>query len=84
MANDVIAAIRGELARLGATYPSAPAVDEVTVRDDGSGDVTLRGSPRGIDFLWSGREDDCLRRLRGLPDPPGGFGAEMIRSEFAA
>lgn len=78
---DEIEAIRAELHRLGATYPEhVPAIDAIGVRDDGNGNATLLGSPRGIDFHWFGEASEILARLRGLPDNAG---PEGIRSEFA-
>jgi hypothetical protein len=77
---DVIEEIRAELFRLGATYPTVPRVDEITVTDHRSGNVVFSGSPRGGDFYSPEEATVILDRLRTLPDNAG---PERVRSEFA-
>ena len=77
---DVIEEIRAELFRLGATYPTVPRGDEITVTDHRSGNVVLTGAPRGVDFYSPDEATVILDRLRKLPDNAG---PERVRSEFA-
>ena len=76
---DVIEELRAELFRLGATYPTVPRTDEITVTDHRSGNIVLSGSPRGVEFYSPEEAIVILDRLRKLPDNAG---PERIRSEF--
>ena len=76
---DVIAELRAELDRLGATYPTVPRIDEITVTDHRSGNIVLSGFPRGVEFYSPEEATVILDRLRELPH---NVGLERIRSEF--
>jgi hypothetical protein len=77
---DVIAELRAQLFRLGASYPTVPRVDEITVTDHRSGNIVLSGSPRGVDFYSPEEATVIVDRLRKLPDNAG---LERVRAEFA-
>ena len=78
--DDSIAEIEDELRRICARSIDVGPAHAIRVRDDGDGQATLRGAPRGIDFSWYGSTAKILERLSGLPDNGG---PETIRSEFA-
>jgi hypothetical protein len=68
---DVIAELRAELFRLGATYPTVSRVDEITVTDHRSGNIVLSGSPPGVVFYSPEEATVILDRLRKAPDDAG-------------
>jgi hypothetical protein len=77
----VIATIRQELKRLGATEMDVGRTDEIRVKDRGDGNAQLEGAPvKSSDFHWYGKAAEIYERLASLP---GGSGPEAIRSEFA-
>jgi hypothetical protein len=75
-----IAEIEDELRRICARSIDVGPTHAIRIRDDGDGQATLLGPPRGIDFHWGGSTAKILQRLGGLPDNGG---PEAIRTEFA-
>jgi hypothetical protein len=64
---DVIAAIRGELVRLGATEMDVGRIDEIRVKDRRKAYAPLEGAPvKNPHFHWFGKATEIYERLSGL------------------
>jgi hypothetical protein len=77
VSDDTIEKIRAELFRLRARVEDVGRDGiEAGARGDDGAVLQCRS---GRDFYWTGRADEILQRLSGLPDDSG---PEAIRSEF--